>query len=150
MDRFDPVTRLRELTAANERITSNLLELESDSTVAMLDAADLRGETEARWAEARRILAGLFTAHAALKDLLETAKRLSARPLGLSGSRLDELEALLDGAAIVVSDSSVDLVDRGLLSDSRRVVRRTANQLIGEMSGDFDTVKSTVVRVTAV
>jgi hypothetical protein len=57
---------------------------------------------------------------------------------------------LLDGPAIVVSDSSVDLADRGLLSDSRRVVRRTANQLIGEMSGDFDTVKSIVVRVTAV
>ena len=150
MDRFDPVTRLRQLRAANDRITSNLLELEADPTVAMLDAADLRGVTADRWTEARQLLAGLFAAHTALKDVIETATRLTARPLLLTGSRLEELEALLNGSSIVVSDTSLGLADRGLLSESRRVVRRTADQLIDEMSIMYDTVKSIVVRVTDV
>ena len=150
MDRFDPVVRLRQLNAANDRITSNLLELEGDQTVAMLDAATLRGVTADRWAEARRTLAHLFAAHTALKQVLETATRLTARPLLLSGSRLDELAVLLDGPSIVVSDLSLCLADRGLLSDSHRVVRRTADELIAEMSADYDTVKSVVVHVTEV
>ena len=150
MDRFDPGMRLRQLRAANDRITSNLLELEADPTVAMLDASDLRGVTSDRWAEARGMLAGLFAAHTALKDVIETATRLTARPLLLTGSRLEELETLLNGPSIVVSDTSLALADRGLLSDSRRVVRRTADQLIDEMSVMYDTVKSIVVRVTEV
>jgi hypothetical protein len=150
MDRFDPVVRLRQLNAANDRITSNLLELEGDPTVAMLDAAELRGLTADRWADARRTLAGLFAAHTALKDVLETATLLTARPLLLSGSRLDELEALLEGPSIVVSDVSLRLADRGLLSDSRRVARRTAEQLITDMSAEYDSVKSVVVGVADV
>jgi hypothetical protein len=150
MDRFDPVGRLRQLKAANDRITSNLLELEGDPTVAMLEAAQLRGLTADRWADARRTLAGLFGAHTALKDVLETATRLTARPLLLSGSRLAELEALLEGPSIVVSDISLRLADRGLLSDSRRVARRTPDQLIADMSAEYDTVKSVVVGVADV
>lgn len=150
MDRFDPVARLRQLNAAYDRITSNLLELEGDPTLAMLDAAELRGLTADRWVDARRTLARLFAAHTALKDVLETATRLTARPLLLSGSRLDELETLLEGPSIVVADMALGLADRGLLSDSRRVVRRTADQLIADMAAQYETVKSVVVGVADV
>jgi hypothetical protein len=150
MDRFDALARLRELRAANDRITSNLLELESDPTVAMLDAADLRGVTADRWTDARQTLASLFAAHSTLKQLIETGTTMSARPMLLSGSRLDEVQALLEGPSIVLSDVSLGLADRRLLSDSRRVIRRTADELIAEMSNDFDRVKLVVVLVTEV
>src|SRR6476659_815315 len=88
----DPRDRLQALRLTSERIASNLLELESDDTVAMLDASDLRGVTAERWSDARLRLAGLFAAHAALKDLIDRAADLLARSWLLTGNRLDELD----------------------------------------------------------
>jgi hypothetical protein len=68
----------------------------------------------------------------------------------LTASRIDELEKLIRGTSVVVSDTSRSLADRDLLSDSRCVVRRTPEQLIAEMCADYDAVKCVVVRVAAV
>jgi hypothetical protein len=150
MDRFDPVARVRELTEASDRIGSNLLELESNATVALLDAADLSGETGDRWDAARRTLDGLFTAHASLKDVIEQARPLAGRGWLLSGLKLDELRTVLDGASIVVADTTMRLAERDLLSNSRVVVRQTADELIAEMSASYAEVKSVVVGVATV
>src|SRR3954449_4549498 len=100
----DPRDRLQELRFTSERIASNLLELEGDDTVAMLYASDLRGLTAERWSDARLRLAGLFAAHTALTDLIDRAVQLLSRSWILTTDRLDELEALLVGPSIVVSD----------------------------------------------
>ena len=146
----DPRDRLQALRLTSERIASNLLELEGDETVAMLDASGLRGLTAERWSDARLRLAGLFAAHTALKDLIDRAADLLARSRLLTGDRLDELEALLAGPSIVVSDTTLRLPERGLLAESRRVVRRTPDELITEMSSEFDVVRSVVVGVAHV
>jgi hypothetical protein len=143
----DPRDRLQALRLASERIASNLLELEGDDTVAMLDASELRGSTAEHWNDARLRLAGLFAAHTALKDVIEQATRLVQRAWVVTADRLDELQALLTAPSIVVSDTTLRLPERGLLADSRRVVRRTPDELITEMSAEFDAVRSVVVRV---
>src|SRR3954452_25065956 len=97
MTERDPRDRLQALRLIGERIASNLLELDGDETVAMLDASDLRGLTAERWSEGRLRLAGLFAAHAALKDLIERAAHLSGRSWMLTADRLAELEALVAG-----------------------------------------------------
>ena len=144
MTERDPRDRLQALRLTSERIASNLLELEGDDTVAMLDVADLRGVTAERWTDARLRLAGLFAAHSALKDLIERADRLAARKWGMTTDQLDELQQLVTGPSIVVSDLTLRLPERGLLAESRRVVRRTADEVIAEMSSEFDVVRAVV------
>jgi len=149
-DRFDPVARLQQLRAASDRITSNLLELDGDATVAMLDAADLRGVTAERWQAARGMLANLFAAHTELKHVIEAAARLCGRSWLLTADRLKELESLLNGPSVVVSDAALQLPDRRLLSESRTVVRRTPDELIEQMAAWYDDAKAVVVGVGVV
>ena len=69
----DIATELPRLREAIERVGANLLALEQDPTVALLDAADLHGETAARWSACREASAGLFESYAALERIAEQA-----------------------------------------------------------------------------
>jgi hypothetical protein len=146
----DPRDRLQELRLTSERIASNLLELEGDETVAMLDAAELRGVTAERWGDARVRLAGLFASHTALKDLVEQSTRVLGRSWVHTADRMKELQAMLEGPSICVSDTTLSLPDRGLLAESRRIVRRTPDQLVADMVHEYEAVRSVVVGVCRV
>ena len=121
----------------DERIASNLLELEGDATVAMLDASDLRGLTAARWSDTRVRLAGLFAAHTALKELMRPGGGPAAEQSWFSrrshSDQLDRPAARPFGGR--VRSERRGPADRGLLAVSRRVVTsRTPTSLIDDMA----------------
>src|SRR5262245_61009105 len=150
MNGFDPDHDLDRLRSAAERIGANLLELEQEPTRALLDAADLRGDSEARWDRARLKLAELFQSYASLTSLLDRAAVVRGGRAALSSSRGVELAALLQGPSIELSDTAVPLAQRDLLSGSRALVRCTPDELVSRMADSFAEVRGVIAAVSAV
>jgi hypothetical protein len=131
---------LTGLKTATERVGANLLAVERDENIQLLEAASLRGETDARRREARTAISYLFDGYRQLTSLLDRAERLRNTDARLSPEEFVELRALLEGPSIELSTDRVSLRDRGLLDASTRVVRCTVDELIAQMSAAFDVV----------
>lgn len=140
---------LGRLRAAAERIAANLLAVESDSTSALLDVADLEGVSAMRWRDARAVMAWLFESHASLRDVLDRAAALRDRAV-ITAGRADRLEALLLGPSVEVGETWVPVHERHLLSDSRVVDRCSPEDLVERMVAAHERVRATLAEVAAV
>ena len=137
----DPELTLRRLHAEAERISSNLVELEIDSSRQMLDASALTGQSAASWSAASDALTELWRRNGLLDALLARADKLRGF------RRADQLRLLLDGESIELASASVPLSQRRLTGSSQVAQRCTADELITGMSASFDQVKEVVARV---
>ena len=131
---MDELPRLQE---AIERVGANLLGLEQDPTAALLDAADLHGETAARWSACREASAGLFQSYAALRAVAEQAA-------AVRGARR---EALLTQPSITLGYVARPMGDRALLDGSRVVERCTPDELLAWMAVWFDGITGLIADV---
>jgi hypothetical protein len=136
---------LQRLRDAAARIGANLLELDQDPNRSLLETASLEGGTAARWEAARDALAGLFQSFAALTSLLDRATARRGTRSSVPASREAELSALLQGPSIALSDTTVPLAERDLLSGSRAVQRCTPDELLTRMSDAFDAAKAVII-----
>lgn len=140
MSRDDPARELTRLHEASDRVATNLVELEIDSSRQLLEVSTLTGLSAERWSRASASLTDLWRWQGQLKHLLERAE-------GLRGPwRANELRSLLDGESIELSRSEVPLAERDLLGSSEITVHCTAEQLLERMSDAFDEVKTVVAR----
>ncbi len=140
MSRDDPAPELTRLEEASERVASNLVELEIDSSRQLLEVSMLSGSSADRWARASAALTDLWRWQGQLKQLLERAEKLRGP------RRANELRSLLDGESIELTRSEVPLAERDLLGSPEITVRCTADELLGRMSKAFDEVKTVVAR----
>jgi hypothetical protein len=133
---LDPDTKRKQLHAACERISANLIDLEIDVGRQLLDASTLEGESAARWTEASAALTELWREHGLLQELLRAADELR-------GARHTfELAALLGGPSITLTRDDVPIAERELLGSSEAEQRFTPDQLLARMSAAFDQVKA--------
>jgi hypothetical protein len=138
MGRDDPARELSRLEEACDRVATNLVELELDSSRQLLDVSTLTGRSADRWAEASSALTDLWRWQGQLKQLLQRAEKLRGP------WRANELRSLLDGDSIELTRSEVPLAERDLLGSSEIAVHCTPEQLLARMSGAFDEVKTVV------
>jgi hypothetical protein len=132
---------LERLREAGERVGTNLVELEIDSSRQLLEARALTGGSAARWSAASAALTDLWEWRGLLERFLERAQELRRSP-----RRADELQSFISGPSIELDRSQVPLAERDLLGDSEVAVRCTADQLLKRMSDAFDGVKTVVAQ----
>jgi hypothetical protein len=137
----EPERQLRELREAAERISSNLVELELDSSRQLLEASALTGESAATWSAASDALTDLWRCHGLLESLLERADKLGGF------RRADQLRSLLQGSSIELGSTTVPLAQRRLLGSAELTERCTPTELISAMSASFQQVNQVVSRI---
>ena len=135
---------LDRLRAAVEHIGTNLVALEQDPTVALLDLADLRGESAERWESARVALADLFGSYHALGAVVDRATDVRGTGRWLAPTSARQLAELLQGRSVVVTGATVALVDRRLLGSSRTATAWTPTALLTQMATSFDEIGAVV------
>jgi hypothetical protein len=131
----DTDRELRRLREAADRIGTNLLDLELDSTRRLLDESTLGGESAAQWAEASGMLLDLWRLHGELIALLERAENVRGRRSRPGTDRLTEVDELLRAPWIEYRELGSP--------------RCSPDELIGRMSADFDAARATLVRIGA-
>jgi hypothetical protein len=132
-------TKLRDLLKSSERVKASLLELELDSNRELLARTTLAGATAAAWSAASGAVTQLWSDLAALNALLERARQVRGTRRQPRPDRLAELQQLLCGASIELSDQ-VPLERRELLA----VPSYSPDQLLARMSAAFDEVKTVI------
>jgi hypothetical protein len=133
--------KLQELHEAAERISSNLVELELDSSRQLLEASALVGQSAETWSAASDALTELWRRHGLLESLLKRADKLHGF------KRADQLRSLLDSSSIELGSTTVPLAQRQLLGSAQVAERCTPAQLISAMSASFEQVKQVVSRI---
>jgi ABC-type transporter Mla subunit MlaD len=136
---LDEIDRtLARFHEAAERMTANLVELDSDPNRKLLDKASLTGVTAERWAPAAEALTQLWQWFSQLKDLVERADQLRA------GKKLPELNDVLGGQSVELSRDQVPLAERGLFGSSETSIHCTPDDLLDRMSDAFDKAKEVI------
>jgi hypothetical protein len=142
--------RLDELRAVVDRTTANLVELESDMTRQLLETStSLRGATATAWSDASRRHAELWRGQFALENLL--TKLTEQR-----GTRKSPAQATLVRLDEVLRQPSVELPRRseegrpGLTEGPMLTVAVTVDDVLAQMSADYDVVAGVVASVAEV
>jgi hypothetical protein len=136
---------LSRLRAVADRIGANLLELDRDPSRQLLEGATLRGETAARWADARLALASVWDWFTRFNALLEQAVTLRGTRPRLTPDRETELTALLTGPSIELARDDVPLAARELVGARVATTQCTPDELLTLMSEAFDEARVVVI-----
>lgn len=115
MDRM--LARLRDTVAV---MSSNLVDLESDSVRMRLDQATLAGTTATRWAEAKVALGLLWQWFSQLNEVLDRAGQLRGTKQRVEAERLSELSSLLAAQSIELSSADIPLANVACSAPARR------------------------------
>ena len=140
--------RLEAFRATLGRITENLIDLDADVTRQMLEASSsLSGKTAEAWSAAQGQLTGLWEGQLALSDTLEalTAERgtKASVPKGVLASLLAEL----DGPSVAVASPDEH---HSLTGGVTTTTRCTVDDVVTQMSADYDAVTALIGEVTVV
>ena len=136
---LDEIDRtLARFHEAAERMTANLVELDSDPNRKLLDKASSTGVTADRWAPAAEALTQLWQWFSQFKDLLARADQLRGN------KKLPELSELLGGQSIELSRDQVLLAERGLFGPSETSIHCSPDDLLNRMSDAFDKAKAVI------
>jgi hypothetical protein len=133
---------LRARADERDRISGDLLDLESHTTYQLLRGASLRGVTERRWAAAQDALATLWRLNDAYRAVLRDAEQRRATRGKLSAEQLAELTDLLAGASVVLRAAAKPVEQRSLLPQADE--RLTLDQTVARMDAAFQQVTSTL------
>ncbi|MGN9837846.1 hypothetical protein ACTMTI_06980 [Nonomuraea sp. H19] len=139
---------LRARADERDRISGDLLDLESHTTYQLLKGASLRGATERRWAAAHESLATLWLLNDAYRAVLRDAEQLRATRGRLGAEQLAELTELLAGASVVLRAAAKPVEQRSLLPQADE--RLTLAQTVARMDAAFQDVTSALNDIDAV
>ncbi|MFC4005827.1 hypothetical protein ACFOY2_01235 [Nonomuraea purpurea] len=139
---------LRARADERDRISGDLLDLESHTTYQLLKGASLRGATERRWAAAQGALATLWRLNDAYRAVLRAAEQIrDARPR-LGAEQLAELTGLLAGSSVVLRSAAKPVEQRSLLPQADE--RLTLDETVARMDAAFREVTSALNDIDAV
>ncbi|MGW0807414.1 hypothetical protein [Nonomuraea sp. NPDC002799] len=139
---------LRARAGERDRISGDLLDLESHTTYRLLKGATLRGATEHRWAAAHRALATLWLLNDAYRAVLRDAEQIRAARARLGSEQLAELTELLAGDSVVLRAAAKPVEQRSLLPQADE--RLTLDQTVMRMDAAFQEVTATLNDIDAV
>ncbi|MCK2220037.1 hypothetical protein MF672_040510 [Actinomadura sp. ATCC 31491] len=136
---------LRARADERDRISGDLLDLESHTTYQLLRGATLRGATERRWAAAQEALARLWSLNDAYRAVLRDAEQLRATRARLGSEQLEQLTGLLAGPSVVLRAAAKPVEQRSLLPPPDE--RLTLDQTVTRMDAAFREVTSALTDI---
>ncbi|MFG3440061.1 hypothetical protein ACGF0J_22660 [Nonomuraea sp. NPDC047897] len=139
---------LRARAAERDRISGDLLDLESHTTFQVLKDATLDGATRRRWTDTQAALSRLWVLHDAYRTVLRAAEQLRALRGRPGADRLAELTALLTGPSVVLQATVRPVEQRSLLPGSD--ARLTLDEAVLRMDAAFREVTSALSEIDAV
>ena len=125
-------------------MSSNLLDLENDTTRTRLDQGPLSGTTAEHWSTARAALEGLWQWFAQLNGMLDQATQLRGTRSRLDADQVAKLDAVLNGPSIELSKADVPLAQRGLFGPAETTLRCSPPELLERMRAAFAQVTAVV------
>ncbi|MFI7700122.1 hypothetical protein [Nonomuraea sp. NPDC049480] len=138
---------LRARADERDRISGDLLDLESHTTYQLLKGASLRGATERRWAAAQESLARLWGLNDAYRLVLRDAEQLRASRSRIGAEQLAELTELLAGASVVLKAAAKPVEQRSLLPQTDE--RLTLDETVARMDAAFQQVTTALNDIDA-
>ncbi|NUT41341.1 MAG: hypothetical protein HOV86_15270 [Thermoactinospora sp.] len=139
---------LRARADERDRISGDLLDLESHTTYQLLKGAALRGATQQRWAGVQAALGTLWLLNDAYRAVLRDAERIRAARAKLGADQLAELTELLVGTSVVLRAAAKPVEQRSLLPQADE--RLTLDETVARMDGAFHEVTSALNDIDAV
>ncbi|MBE1591526.1 hypothetical protein ACFPOI_13365 [Nonomuraea angiospora] len=139
---------LRARADERDRVSGDLLDLESHTTYQLLKGASLRGETQRRWAAAQESLATLWSLNDAYRGVLRDAEQIRATRARLTPEQLSQLTELLAGPSVVLRATAKPVEQRSLLPQKDE--RLTLDQTLTRMDAAFREVTSALNDIDAV
>ncbi|WP_188190136.1 hypothetical protein [Nonomuraea sp. SYSU D8015] len=138
---------LRARADERDRISGDLLDLESHTTYQLLKGASLRGETERRWAAAQEALARLWGLNDAYRAVLRDAEQIRAARTRPGADQLAALTELLAGASVVLKPAAKPVEQRSLLPQTDE--RLTLDETVARMDAAFQEVTAALNDIDA-
>ncbi|MGW0196695.1 hypothetical protein [Nonomuraea sp. NPDC003201] len=139
---------LRARADERDRVSGDLLDLESHTTYQLIKGASLRGETQRRWAAAQESLATLWSLNDAYRGVLRDAEQIRATRARLTPEQLSRLTELLAGPSVVLRATAKPVEQRSLLPQKDE--RLTLDQTLTRMDAAFREVTSALNDIDAV
>ncbi|MEQ4723571.1 hypothetical protein [Nonomuraea sp. B19D2] len=139
---------LRARADERDRISGDLLDLESHTTYQLLKGASLRGATQRRWAAAQESLATLWSLNDAYRAVLRDAEQIRAARSRPGAEQLEQLTELLAGTSVVLRAAAKPVEQRSLLPQKDE--RLTLDQTVARMDAAFREVTSALNDIDAV
>ncbi|MET8988584.1 hypothetical protein ABZW49_24315 [Nonomuraea wenchangensis] len=138
---------LRARADERDRISGDLLDLESHTTYQLLKGASLRGTTAQRWAGVQTALARLWGLNDAYRAVLRDAEQIRDSRGRLGSDQLEQLTALLAGPSVVLKAAAKPVEQRSLLPQADE--RLTLDQAVTRMDAAFREVTSALTDIDA-
>lgn len=138
---------LRARADERDRISGDLLDLESHTTYQLLKGSNLRGATQQRWQAAQAALATLWGLYDAYRAVLRDAEQIRASRGRLGADELAELTALLAGRSVVLKAAAKPVEQRSLLPQADE--RLTMDETVTRMDAAFREVTGTLTDIDA-
>jgi hypothetical protein len=131
-----------------DRISGDLLDLESHTTYRLVKDAALSGLTQRRWAGGLAALSALWILHDAYRGVLREAERVRASRSRLGADQLAELTELLAGPSVVLKATAKPVERRSLLPEADE--RLTLDEAVLRMDASFRQVTGLLTEIDAV
>uniref|UniRef100_UPI000DE2E4DF hypothetical protein n=1 Tax=Nonomuraea lactucae TaxID=2249762 RepID=UPI000DE2E4DF len=139
---------LHARAAERDRISGDLLDLESHTTYRVLKGASLRGATQRRWSEGQAAVSALWVLHDAYRGVLRDAEQIRASRGRMGADQLAELTALLAGPSVVLKAAAKPVEQRSLLPEADE--RLTLDEAVLRMDASFQVVTGVLAEIDAV
>ncbi|NUR91009.1 MAG: hypothetical protein HOY71_43630, partial [Nonomuraea sp.] len=139
---------LRARADERDRISGDLLDLESHTTYQLLKGAALRGATQRRWAGVQEALGRLWLLNDAYRAVLRDAEQIRASRSRMGADQLAELTQLLVGTPVVLRATAKPVEQRSLLPQADE--RLTLDETVARMDGAFREVTAALNDIDAV
>ncbi|MEV4835055.1 hypothetical protein AB0K05_11065 [Nonomuraea sp. NPDC049486] len=139
---------LRARAAERDRISGDLLDLESHTTYQLLKGASLRDATRLRWEEAQAALARLWSLYDAYRGVLRDAEQVRAERSRLGGEQLEALTALLSGRSVLLKAPAKPVEQRSLLPPVEE--RLTLDETVLRMDAAFQLATDALTEIDSV
>ena len=138
---------LRARATERDRVSGDLLDLESHTTYQLLKGARLSGETRRHWDRAQAALAEVWALYDTYRAVLRDAERIRAERSRLGGEQLEALTELLAGPSVVLAAPARPVEQRSLLPQADE--RLTLDETILRMDAGFQTATDVLTRIDA-
>jgi hypothetical protein len=142
--------KMAELRSAVEGVTSNLVELDADVTRRLLESsADLTGTTAAAWADASERVTRLWQGQLALVQVLSYLDERRGERRSVPPRVLDAIGDVLEGQSVELPRRAGE-GRRALTEGTQATERRAIDDVLAEMSADYDAVTGLIASVAGV
>ncbi|WP_343950811.1 hypothetical protein [Nonomuraea longicatena] len=132
-----------------DRISADLLDLDTHTTFQLLKGASLRGATERAWNDARQAAARMWALFDRYAAVLDEAEAVRARRRTPGMAELSELTRLLGGPSVVLESARRPLEQRAL-GEADEAETLTLDQAVARMDIAFGVVTAAMQAVDSI